>query len=140
MIDIKADENAIVSKIKGSVTGLQVKPFPDIPPLNYNVKDSRGEILVMFAGASVPEDSPELSKGVQTRNYRWAIAIYAKDRRSHQGVYKVLEDIDDALVGFKLRYHYMRYIDTQFVGILESQGLWVYRSTYEIMDQTIKGE
>jgi hypothetical protein len=140
MIDIKADEDAIVARIKKYVGTFQVKEYPDIPPLNYNVNDSRGEILVMFTGASVPEDSPELIKETQTRNYRWAIAIYARDRRTHQGAYEIMRLIDDALVGFQLRYHFMRYVDTQFVGIHPEQNLWVYRSTYEIMDQSIKGE
>jgi hypothetical protein len=140
MIDLKADEDAIVKQIKDNVDGYAVKPFPDVPPFDYNVQDSRGEIMVSFGGASVPEDSPELIKESQTRTYRWIVAVYSKNRRTHQGAYEILEKVDDALVGFQLRYHFMRYVDTQFVGYNTEKQVWVYRSTYEIIDQSIKGE
>lgn len=140
MIDIKGDEDAIVAQIKKYVTEYQVKPFPDVPPADYNITDSRGEILVMFGGIRIPEQSPVLDKQLQTRIYRWTVAVYSKNRRTHQGSYDILEKIDEALVGFNLRYHYMSFVDSTFVGYNTGKSVWVYRSTYEVMDQTIKGE
>lgn len=138
MVDIKADEDLIVERIKEFVDGVQVKPFPDIPPRNYDIKDSRGEILVIFDGATRLNDSPEITKRTQTYVFRWSIVFYFRDRRSHQGIYDIVKKVNDAVMGFSIRYHYFQFVDCRFVTYVPEKQIWVYRSTYEIIDQEIR--
>jgi hypothetical protein len=130
VVDLQADENAIVAAIKSAVSNFHVEPFPDEPG-EYNVKDSRGVVLVTYAGGE-SLDPVEWGSEHQVRNYRWSIVVISKHRRDHQGVYEALKTIDDTLVGFQLRHHHMRYISSDFVRYDTEQGAWIYRSIYQI--------
>jgi hypothetical protein len=133
-------ESAIVSQLTEALPDIQVMPFPNDPaelgrPVNTK------QIYVGFKSKSLDNPNSGLIGGrvpPQRSTLQYELILRMWDLRSHQVSYPVMEQIEQALIGFRpdigtdghLLTSALYGTDSGFVDF--GAGLWLYSMTFAI--------
>ncbi|OGG99641.1 MAG: hypothetical protein A2600_07535 [Candidatus Lambdaproteobacteria bacterium RIFOXYD1_FULL_56_27] len=103
---IQAIENAIVSRLKTQLTGLEVRSFPDKPE-GFLVKGHLGSVLVRYLGSSFltglelgPTSLGQIDGLPGARTFQFEVALVTRGLQDHQGAYPLMEAVLESLTGY----------------------------------------
>ncbi len=120
-------EQAIVDRLAGDVTDVEVAPVPDDVG-NYSLKHPNGALLVQYARSGF--DAPRALNSIsQTRSMRFSVFVIMRGLRDHKGAYAKLDAVRDSLTGFQPRGARKMYpLSERFLS--EQTGIWIYEMVF----------
>lgn len=137
---ILAIEQAIVTQLQVALPDVQVLAFPNDPaelgrPVNAK------QIYVGFKSKSLNNPNSSLIGGrapPQRSTLQYELILRMQELRSHQITYPVMEQIEQALIGFRPDIGTERHLLTSALYAVDSgfvdfgSGLWLYSMTFAI--------
>jgi len=126
----KSVEDAIVTKLQGDISGLQIEPYPENPG-EYQFLHPKGAILVQYVGSDYTEPRV-LNTVTQVRAMRFMIVLLARNLHGHQGAYSYLDQIHTSLTGFTPTAATSKMYPVSEEFLDEANGVWMYRAVYAV--------
>jgi Gp37 protein len=130
---ILAVEQLIVAQLQAALPDVPVLPFPTDPAELGRAVNAK-QIYVGFKSKSLDNPSSSLIGGrapPQRSTLQYELILRMQELRSHQVTYPVMEQIEQALIGFRPDIGTERHLlTTAFVDF--GSGLWLYSMTFAI--------
>jgi phage gp37-like protein len=98
-MNIKDVEDAIINRLKSSITDLQIEGFPEDFD-QYQFIHPKGAILVAYSGSDYTK-SAVLDRISQVQTLHFDILLISRGLRTHTGAYAYLDSIRASLTGYQ---------------------------------------
>lgn len=120
---IRLLEQAILARLKQKLSDVAIEPYPD-KPSEYVLIHPNAAVLVRYVSSDYQNPlSPDII--AQDREINFELAIIARSLTDNRGVYELLEDIRQALMGWRIEgFEKFYYTRDEFVA--ENDGIWQY--------------
>jgi hypothetical protein len=128
-------ENAIITRLRSRITGLQIEGFPE-KPSEYKLLHPKGALLVSYAGSTFSEPKPT-DIVFQERKVEFDITVAMRHLRSHEGAYAYLDAVRIALTGYRIAGCSKMY-PTKEEFLSEDSGVWQYAMTFAMTMPSIE--
>jgi hypothetical protein len=132
---IQEIENFIIAKLQEDFKSLQVVGFPE-KPQEYILLHPVGAILVRYSGGSY-SNSNEIWFISQDKKMEFAITIVARNLRSNNGIYEILDNVKTSLCGYKID-GCSKLIPTKEMFISENNGIWQYEISFTLTTPSVE--
>lgn len=114
--------DAIVAALAAAVPTVKVDHFPDAPG-RYPFASKTSELLVMYEGSEY-SDPASISPISQSRGQTWSVTVVTRSLRGPGGAKALIEDVRQALTGWRTPYGGSAFIPTADKFLSEDNGTW----------------